>query len=115
MRCKCRRKHKCPLDGKCDETAGTCSLDGKYRAQNIVYKCTVSADEYPSKVYLGTAEGDFKQNLYNHRMSFDSKGYSANTTLSKYVWEMKKVKITPSLKWYIVKSVPACLNISKIC
>ena len=67
MRCKCRRKHKCPLDGKCDETAGTCSLDGKYRTQNIVYKCTVSADEYPSKVYLGTAEGDFKQNLYNHR------------------------------------------------
>ena len=45
--CNCRTKHECPLDGKC-------------RAENAVYKCVASVDGYPNKVYLGTAEGDFK-------------------------------------------------------
>ena len=45
--CNCRTKHECPLDGKC-------------RAENVVYKCVASVDGYPNKVYLGTAEGDFK-------------------------------------------------------
>ena len=54
--CNCRKKHECPLDGKC-------------RAENIVYKCVASVHGYPNKVYLGTAEGDFKQRFCNHRMS----------------------------------------------
>ena len=68
----CRKKHECPLDGKC-------------RVENIVYKCVALVHGYPKKVYLGTAEGDFKQRFYNHRMSFNNEGYSTDTTLSKYV------------------------------
>ena len=45
--CNCRKKHECPLDGKC-------------RAENIAYKCAASVDGYPNKVHLGTTEGDFK-------------------------------------------------------
>ena len=98
----CRKKHECPLDGRC-------------RAENIVYKCVTSVHGYPNKVYLGTA-GDFKQRFYNHRMSFNNEGHSTDTTLSKYVWEVKrKLKIMPSLKWYIIRSVPAYSNISKKC
>ena len=38
------------------------------------------------------------------------------TPLSKYVWEIKeKFKIIPSLKWSIIKSIPAYSNISKKC
>ena len=99
--CNCRKKYKCPLDGKC-------------RAENIVYKCVASVHGYPNKVYLGTA-GDFKR-FYNHRMSFNNEDHSTDTTLSKYVWEVKrKLKIMSSLKWYIIKSVPAYSNISKKC
>ena len=36
------------------------SLDGKYRGENIVYKCVASVDGCPNKVYVSTAEGDFK-------------------------------------------------------
>ena len=101
--CNCRKKHESPLDGKC-------------RAENIVYKCVASVDGYPNKVYLGTAEGDFKQRFYNHRMSFNDEGHSTDTTLSKYVWEIKKkFKIRSSRKWSIIKSVPAYSNISKKC
>ena len=59
LSCSCRKKHECPLAGKC-------------RAENIVYKCVASVDVYPNKVYLGTAEGDFKQRFYNHWMSFNN-------------------------------------------
>ena len=99
--CNCGKKHECSLDGKC-------------RAENNVYKCVASAHGYPNKVYLGITEVDFKQRFYKHRMSFNNDDYSTNTTLSKYVWEKeKKLKITPSLKWSIIKFVPAYSNISK--
>ena len=44
--CNCRKKEKCPLEGKC-------------RANYVVYKCTASATGCPNKVYLGTAQGEF--------------------------------------------------------
>ena len=44
----CKKKHECPLNGKC-------------RAENIVYKCVAAVDGYPNKSYLGTTKGDFKQ------------------------------------------------------
>ena len=83
--CICRVKYECLLDGKC-------------RPENIVYKCVASVDGYPNKVYLGTAESDFKQCFHNHLMSFNNEGHSANTKLSKYILEIKKTfKITPPL------------------
>ena len=91
--CNCRKKDECRLDGKC-------------RAE--MYKRVASVDGYPNKVYLGTAESDFKQRFYNHRMSFNNEGHSTDTKFSKYVWEIKKkLRIMPSLKWSIIKSVPA--------
>ena len=101
--CNCRKKHECPLYSKC-------------RAENIVYKCVASVDGYPNKVYLGTAEGDFKQRFFNHRMSSNNEDHSTDTTLSKYVWEVKrKLKILPSPEWSIIKSVSAYSNISNEC
>ena len=86
LSCNCRTKHECPLDGK-------------RRVESIVYKCTASVDGYPNKVYLGTVEGDFKQRFYNYQMSFNKEGHSTDTTLPKYVLELKeKFKIRPSIK-----------------
>ena len=39
--CNCRKKEGCPLEGKC-------------RANDIVYKCIASATGFLDKVYLGT-------------------------------------------------------------
>ena len=61
--CNCRKKHDCPLDGKC-------------RTENIVYKCVASVDGYPNKVYLDTAQDDFQQRFYYHRMSFNNEEHS---------------------------------------
>ena len=98
-----RKQHKCPLDGKC-------------RAGNIAYKCVASVNAYPNKVYLGTAEGDIKKRCYNHWMSFNNEGYSTDTTLSIYIWGIKKkFKIILWLQCSIIKSIPAYSNISKKC
>ena len=61
----------------------------------------------PDKTYLGTAEGDFKKRYNNHTKSFRHKQYSRETTLSKYIWKIKKeYNEMPTLKWSIVKYVP---------
>ena len=92
------------------------SLEGKCRTENILYKCIVSTFGHPDKVYLGTVEGDFTKRHYNHISSFKNETQMNKTTLAKYVWEQKqRHNITPTLKWYMVKSVPSYSNITKTC
>ena len=97
----CRNKDECPLNGQC-------------LAQDIVYKCIASTSINPNKTYLGTTEGEFKKRYNNHIKSFRHKRYSKETTLSKYIWEIKKkYNEMATLKWSIVKSVLPYSNIYK--
>ena len=99
--CNFRNKGDCPFDGLC-------------QTNDIIYKCVVSTKNMPEKVYLGTAEGDFKKRYYNHRKSFKNRLYECDTTLSKYIWEIRdKYAEEPTLKWSIVKRVPSYSNIMK--
>ena len=68
----CRVKSECPLNGQCQVT-------------DIIYKCTELSSDKLNKVYLRTAEGDFKKLIYNHRKSFNDEGSANDTTLSKYI------------------------------
>ena len=45
--CSCRKTEECPLEGK-------------WRANDVVYKCIASATGFPNKFYLGTAQGELK-------------------------------------------------------
>ena len=52
--------------------------------------------------------------FYNHRKSFNNEGSANNTTLSKYIWELKETSnSSPALIWSIVKKVPPYSNMSK--
>ena len=91
-------------------------MEGKCRSEDVIYKCVVTATGHPRKVYLGTAESDFKQRYYNHKKSIKNQKYANATSLSKYTWEMKhKHNTTPHLMWCTVKSVPRYSRISKRC
>ena len=71
---------------------------------------------YETNVYLRTTEGEFKQRFINHKNSFNNSTYRNDTTLSKHVWDIKeKYNKTPVLKWYLVRIVPSCSNITKRC
>ena len=65
--CNCRKRQECPLEGKS-------------RSEDIIYKCVVTATGHPRKIYLGTAEGDFKQRYYNHTKSFRTRNYAKETS-----------------------------------
>ena len=41
------------------------------------------------RVYLGTAEGNWKQPLYNHRQPFKDKKHKNDTALSSYLQDLK--------------------------
>ena len=72
-----RKKEEYPLEGKC-------------RSEDIIYKYVVTATGHPRKVYLGTAEGDFKQRYYDHKKSFRNWKYANETSLSKYNLENER-------------------------
>ena len=100
--CNCRVKSECPLNGQCQVT-------------DIIYKCTISPDK-PNKVYLRTAEGDCKKRFYKYRKSFNNEGSANDTTLSKYIWELKRTSNSSStLVWSIAKKVLPYSNTSKKC
>ena len=75
--CNCRVKSECPLNGRC-------------QVIGIIYKCTVLSPDTQNKVFHGTVEGDFKKQFYNHWKSFNNEDSPNDTTLSKYIWELKK-------------------------
>ena len=90
------------------------SLNGQCLAQDVLYKCIASTSINPDKTYLGTPTGVFEKRYNNHTKSFRHKRYSNETTLSKYIWEIKqKYNKMPSLKWSLVKSVSSYSSTSK--
>ena len=71
---------------------------------------------FPKRVYLGVAEGDWKQRFYSHKKSIKSKSNRNDTTLSSYLWDLReKYNVFSTLTWSVVKSVPAYSNILKQC
>ena len=63
--------------------------------------------------YFGTT--DFKKRFYNHRKSFKSEASTNDTTVSKYIWELKTSNLSPTLVSSIAKKVPPYSNIPKTC
>ena len=66
-------------------------------------------------MYLGPAEGDFKKRFII-RKSFSNEASANDTTLSKYIWELKETSnLSPTLVWSTAKKVAPYSNISKKC
>ena len=79
-----------------------------------IYKCGIRP--FSKKMYLGLAEGEWKNRFYNHKLSFKRKRYSNKTTLSSYMWHLRSFSSeTPNLKWSVLRCVPPYSNISKKC
>ena len=91
----CRNKNEYPLNGN-------------YKVHNVIYNGTVSTTQtFKQRVYLGIAEGNWKQRLYNHRQSFKDKKYKDDTTLSSYLKDLtKNNNQIPKLTCSIVRFAP---------
>ena len=82
------------------ETADNCPLDGCCLKQCFIYKAEVYVDN-DYKTYYGAVEGDFKFRYNNHTKSFRNRYYEHATEVSKYIWKLKDLEKTFSLKWSI--------------
>jgi len=64
-------------------------------------------------VYIGLTERRLKARYNKHKQSINNAKHTNSKTLSTYVWKMKNDhKITPTLKWSIVKH--ALDNLTKL-
>ena len=88
--CNCRNRNNCPLDGKC-------------LTPNIICEAQTTSNQpnYKQKVYIGTAETDFKHRFNNHTKSFNLGHYENDTELSKEYWAIKRNHFTPIVTWRI--------------
>ena len=73
-----------------------------YLKAAIIYRATVSTGE-EEKTYIGATEQTFKKRFLKHKDSILKESLKSATSLSKYVWELKKKGSSFSIKWSIVK------------
>ena len=101
--CNCRAESKCPLDGKCLSTS-------------IVYKAEITpTDTQETKEYIGFTAGPFKERYNNHKKSLTHAKYAKETELSKYAWNLKATGRLFTIKWSIIKCVPAYIADGRSC
>ena len=63
---------------------------------------------------LWAGRGKWKKNYDNHKVLFNHKRYSRDTTLSSYLWNLKESSdVTLNMKWSVVRCVTPYSNISK--
>ena len=71
------------VEGGCNWRSGraSCVLQRRCLTPNVVYKCTVSAQQ-ECKEYIGLTSNTFKQRYYAHSNSFNKEANAYSTALS---------------------------------
>ena len=87
-------------DCNCRGGVPTCPLEGKCQTKSLVYKAEVTTRE-GMKEYLGQASNTFKFRYNGHTDSFRNEHKEKDTTLSKYLWQLKRREEEHEIKWYI--------------
>ena len=100
-KCNCHEDKICPVEKNCLQ-------------KSVVYEATIKTDSITKK-YIGSAETTFKQRWYGHKSSFKYKQKQNETSLSKYIWELKEANKDFDIKWKILKSVPSYNKETKKC
>ena len=101
--CNCHNRSECPMAGKC-------------LAKSVVYEAevkTTTNDETNS--YIGVTANNFKDRSRNLLKSFQHTKYANNTELSKHIWKLKDNNRAFTIKWSIIKRVPAYRPGSRRC
>ena len=87
------------------------STDGKCLTRSVVYKAEVtSMDNNTTQTYIGVTANDFKARYRNNLKSLRKEKYKHETELSKHVWNLKRKQWQFSIRWAIVKQIPASRN-----
>lgn len=77
-----------------------CPMGGRCLTKSLVYKAEVTSRE-EVKEYIGQASNTFKLRYNGHTDSFRNEGKEKDTTLSKYLWQLKRKEQEHEVKWSI--------------
>ena len=80
----------------------------------MVYQATVKS-ETDKQTYIGLTATTFKKRWANHQTSFDHQTHRKNTSLSKYIWQLKDSRTQFSMEWKIIGRAKPFSPISNIC
>ena len=95
--CNCRKKEKCPVEGKC--------LQNK-----IIYQAEIINKSGETKLYVGSSGRTFKDRWNGHKATFKNK-LTKSSTLSTYFWKTKETdNQEPTIKWKILHRVKSHTN-----
>ena len=79
------------------------------------YAYVTSTDDNSTQTYIGVTANNFKTRYRNHLKSLRNEKYKHETELSKHVWNLKKENRQFSIRWAIVKQLPAGRNGKRNC
>jgi len=100
-----------------------CCLSGNCNTKSLVYKGEVkyketnprtNLEEEKCKFYLGLTENTFFERHKLHKTSFNNPSYSGSTSLSSFVWELKRLGISYEINFSIVKLAKSYSRIKSV-
>ena len=104
--CDCRNAEQCPLEGNCLTT-------------NVVYSATVTSTvngrNETKKTYIGLTEPPFKRRFTVHKHTFNERNTPNDTSLSKYIWNLKDTGAAWEIKWEILRRAGGYNKSTKKC
>ena len=100
-KCNCRKKQECPMPGKCQTTS-------------LIYQASVKTEE-KTETYVGLTVNSFKKRYSGHKSSFKHNKRRHETTLSKYIWELKDKKVDYTLIWTILARAQPFTQVTGLC
>ena len=84
----------------------------------IVHRANVENDiNDENKFYFGVSETPFKERFRNHKKEFNYVKYRNSTELSKYIWQLKDLNITPKISRDIAAVIRCAIRVDwpKLC
>ena len=100
-KCNCRKKEECPMPGKCQTTS-------------LIYQASVKTDE-KTETYVGLTVNSFKKRYSGHKSSFKHNKRRHETTLSKYIWDLKDKNVDYTLSWTILARAQPFTKVTGLC
>ena len=100
-KCSCTRGKECPLGKKCLE-------------KEIIYQATIEQENGEVKTYVGLTATDFKARYGVHKKSFENPDY-CQTTLSKYIHDLKSKGIETKITWKILDRAKSYSPVTDVC
>ena len=101
MGCNCRNKATCPMPGKCT-------------TDKLIYRATVTTNNSVEK-YVGLTANRFKDRYGGHKQDFEDEEKEHSTTLSAYIWKLKRENKPYQIKFDVVTRAAPFSPVSGTC